>query len=357
MNTAGDRIERTSESTSVTARSGANRSAPGEPALVEATMHVVMPGSPVIGRVVQSSNCMKGKSASFVRHVAIDVSGTPLAGTFQAGQSFGVIPSGVDSHGKPHKVRLYSLASPRWGEDGAGNVIATTPKRLISEREPISPTDDPSDHSLFLGVCSNWLCDRRVGDAVQVSGPNGKRFCLPQDPDAHDYLLLATGTGIAPFRGFIQELLVGPPAGSPAQLGWRRCASRIELVMGTAYSTDLLYDDLFRSASATHPNFRYSTAISRELRPDGGKGEYVHQHIDRLIDRFRDLLASERTLIYICGLSGMQVGIFQLLARHGLGSAYLAVHEEIAALPPQQWTAEQIKRRVRPTHRCMLEVY
>ena len=53
----------------------------------------------------------------------------------------------------------------------------------------------------------------------------------------------------------------------------------------------------------------------------------------------------------------MQVGIFKALAIAGLGGQYLTVHEEIAAIAPSEWTTEQIKRRVRPTHRCMLEVY
>ena len=172
---------------------------PTEPILPEAKMHVVMPTAPVAGKIHATRLCMKGKSASIIRHVEIDVSGTPLEGSFRAGQSFGVVASGTDAHGKSHKVRLYSLASPSWGEDGHGRVIATTPKRVISEREPQKVGDDANDHSLFLGLCSNWLCDRRAGDAVDVSGPNGKRFLLPTDPSQHDYLFLATGTGIAPF--------------------------------------------------------------------------------------------------------------------------------------------------------------
>ena len=329
-----------------------------DPVLVDAKMHVVMPGAPVAGRITDSRICMKGKSASFVRHVSIDISGTPLEGSFRAGQSFGVIPEGTDKLGKQHKVRLYSLASPTWGEDGHGRVIATTPKRLIAEHEPAKPNDDANEHHLFLGVCSNWLCDRRLGDEVKVSGPNGKRFVLPSNPDAHDYLFLATGTGIAPFRGFAMELLQGPPEGSPARATWRRCTSNIHLVMGTAYTTDLLYDDLFRDLQSKHANFHYHTAISRETRADGGKGEYVHQHIERrLTDEFESLLRSPRTLIYVCGLAGMQVGIFQLLAKRGLGDGYLTVHEELANTSPKDWTTEQIKRRVRQTHRCMLEVY
>lgn len=327
------------------------------PRLREAAMHLVLPTAPVTGRIVESRLCQRGKSASFVRHVAIDVAGTPLEGSFRSGQSFGVIPEGVDATGRPHKVRLYSLASPSWGEDGFGRVIATTPKRLIAEREPQRKEDDPLDHRLHLGVCSNYLCDRRVGDEIRVSGPNGKRFVLPEDPDAHDYLFLATGTGIAPFRGFIKELLEGPPAESPWAAGWSRCRSRIELVMGSPYTSDLLYDELFRTAAKEHANFAYHTTISRESRPDGGRGEYVHQHLERQIDRFRELLASPRTLIYVCGLAGMQIGLFRALARHGLGDAYLSLHDELRGVPPQEWTDEQIKRRVRPTHRCMLEVY
>ncbi len=329
------------------------------PLLPEVRMHVVMPNAPVEGKIASTVSCMRGKSASFVRHVEIDVSGTPLEGLFRAGQSFGVIPDGVDAHGKPHKVRLYSIASPSWGEDGLGRIIATTPKRLLAEREPQTAKDDELDHSLFVGVCSNWLCDRRAGDPIKVSGPNGKRFVLPADPDAHDYLFLATGTGVAPFRGFLMELLEGPPATSPAAKNWRQCTSRIELVMGVAYTNDLLYDGWIRDLAKKHANFTYHTAVSREARSDGGKGEYVHQFLERKIHEsgsMLPLLRNDRTLIYICGLAGMQIGVFHMLSRHGV-TGFTKVADELASVHCAEWTTEQIKRRVRPTHRCMLEVY
>lgn len=328
-----------------------------EPVLPPAKMHLVMPGAPVTGRVTGNSLCMRGKSSSFVRHVEIDISGTPLEGNFRAGQSFGIIPPGSDGHGRGHKVRLYSIASPTWGEDGHGRIMSTTPKRLIAERSPQGPADDPGDHRLFLGVCSNYLCDLRPGEPVHLSGPAGKRFLLPVDHDAHDYLFLATGTGIAPFRGFMKELLEGPPKGSPAAAGWTRCTRRIHLVMGSPYRTDLLYDELFTGLAKAHSNFEYHAVISRERRDDGGRGEYVHQYVERRLEHFRGLLASPTTLIYICGLAGMQVGLFQLLGRHDLDRGYLTRDAQIADVSPHDWTEEQIKRRVRPTHRCMLEVY
>ncbi|MFO0873425.1 MAG: hypothetical protein U0575_05580 [Phycisphaerales bacterium] len=343
-----------------------------EPTLPEAKMHLVMPGDPVTGRVVSNTLCLKGKSASFVRHVAIDVSGTPLAGSFRAGQSFGVIPPGLDQNGKPNRVRLYSISCPTWGEDGQGNVISTTPKRLLDERRPQKPGDDPDDHRLFVGTASNYLCDLRPGDEIRLSGPNGKRFLLPTDTEAHDYLFLATGTGIAPFRGMAMELFdeTGKRPNGPTR-------SRVELVMGTPYTTDLLYDELFTELAAKHSNFGYHPTISRERRPDGSRGRYVHQFLhdelqDRIADRisdrlqgrlatktggFRDLLASPRTLIYICGLAGMQVGLFQTLAMNGLAAGYLTVADQLATVDPASWTEEQIKRRVRSNSRCMLEVY
>ncbi|HWB20804.1 MAG TPA: hypothetical protein VG711_10915 [Phycisphaerales bacterium] len=314
----------------------------------EARMHLVTPAAPVVGRVVSSTPCLKGKSAAFVRHVAIDVSGTPLAGNFHVGQSFGVVPPGVDEFGKPHKVRLYSISSPSFGDDGAGNVIATTVKRTIDEFKPQKMNDDPERHDLFLGVCSNYLCDLRPGDPVNVTGPNGKRFILPSNPDDFDYLFIATGTGIAPFRGMAMQLLEGPTG---------PCKSQIHLLMGAPYSTDLIYDDLFTKLARHHPNFHYHTAISRETRPDGRRGVYVHQLLDESIEKFSQLLTSSRTLIYVCGLAGMQIGLFQLLARHGLGEQYLTVKPDIAGISPEQWDEKQIKRYVHATRRCMLEVY
>ncbi len=311
-------------------------------------MHLVPPSKPVVGRVSETRNCMKGKSASFVRHVSIDVSGTPLEGAFRSGQSFGVIPPGVDRNDKPHKVRLYSIASPSRGEDGEGKILATTCKRLIDEYWPQTPKDDETRHDLFTGVCSNYLCDLKVGDEVLVTGPVGKRFILPTEPAKHDYLFLATGTGIAPFRGMISDLLEGPdgPVGSD-----------IHLVMGVPYTTDLLYDEHLEELSKRHSNFHYHTVVSREIQPDGTRGGYVHHYLDRQVHLHETLLAGDRTLMYLCGLAGMQLGVFQFLARAGLGSPYLKVKDELRDVAPDDWDAKSIKRYVRPTHRCMLEVY
>lgn len=318
------------------------------PILPEAKMNLVTPKAPVTGRVISNDLCLRGKSSSFVRHTVIDIAGTPLEGNFLAGQAFGVIAPGVDEKGKPHKVRLYSIACPTWGEDGEAKVLSTTPKRLIEERKPQRADDDAEDHSLFVGVCSNYLCDLRPGDEVQITGPNGKRFLLPVDLDAHDYIFVATGTGIAPFLGFVKELLENPKG---------KCESRIHLIMGSPYTNDLLYDDQFRDLAEKHENFQYHTAISRERRADGSRGIYVDRAFVEQASLFEPLLNDSRTLVYMCGLAGMQFGFYQGFQEMGVASSYMTIKDELADVPVAEWKPDQMKKFIRPTERCMLEVY
>lgn len=310
-------------------------------------VQIVPADAPVRVPVVSNDLCTFGraKSASFVRHFSVDVSGTPLAGAFQPGQSFGVVPPGVDERGRPLAVRLYSVSTPSWGDDGGGAVIATSVKRLIDERKPQRKGDDPADHSLFLGAASNYMCDRRVGDEVLVAGPFGKRFLLPEDAGAHDYVFMATGTGIAPFRSMALELLRRPDG--PVR-------SEIHLISGFPYTSDLIYHQLFRELAAEHANFHYHTVISRE-GPDG-RGQYLHAWMDREIAKLHDVLARDRTILYMCGLAGMERGVYQTLAKHRLHGPYLALSERLLGLPPSEW-GDIGRRELRPTPRMLVEVY
>lgn len=312
------------------------------PTLPAVEMHLHRPTEPGVGVVVRNELCTASrKAAGFVRHIEIDVSNTDLAGRFRAGQSFGVIPPGVTDKGQPHKVRLYSIASPTRGEDGNGNVLATTVKRTIDEHW--------DSNELFLGVASNYLCDLNVGDSVSVTGPNGKRFLLPEPADDHRYLFFATGTGIAPFRGMVHELFTGSTT----------TQADASLVMGAPYATDLLYHAELTDLAATHAGFNYLTAISREHQDDVNRKLYVQDRLETHRDQLQELLEDDRTLLYVCGIAGMELGIFQQLARI-LGpeklEAYLEVDPEVAGTP-EDWDRRMIPRKIRPTKRVFLEVY
>lgn len=309
------------------------------PTLSPVHMHLHSPGEPGVGIVVSNERCTDHKSASFTRHIVIDISDTRLSGNFTSGQSFGVIPPGVDERGLAHKVRLYSIASPTLGEDGRGRLVSTTVKRTIAEHW--------ETHRLFLGVCSNYLCDLQPGDKVRVTGPSGKRFVLPVAPEEHDYLLLATGTGIAPFRGMIADIRRASPA------------SKIVLILGAAYRTDLPYHDQFMSLASKDSGFHYFSALSREAQIDGGRPMYVDGRLAAESERLVPMLMSERTLVYICGIAGMELGVFQQLARMlppEMLARYIGVDEGLRS-DIGGWQRRMIPREIRPTRRVFMEVY
>jgi ferredoxin--NADP+ reductase len=68
---------------------------------------------------------------------------------YREGQSIGVIPDGVDKNGKPHKLRLYSIASSAIGDFGDSKTVSLCVKRLVY-------TNDQGQ--IVKGVCSNFLC-------------------------------------------------------------------------------------------------------------------------------------------------------------------------------------------------------
>ncbi len=310
------------------------------PDLAEVKMHIAGPKAPVVGIVTRNERCTAGsRAAGFVRHIEVDVSNTPLAGSFVPGQSFGVHAPGEDHRGRPHALRLYSIASPSAGEDGNGGVIATTVKRLIDE--------NAAGPGLHLGVTSNYLCDLQPGDELKLSGPNGKRFVLPARPDKHDYVFFATGTGIAPFRGMVLDLLKNTSQ------------SKIALVMGAPYETDLLYDDVFCALAETHDRFTYLPTVSRHAHRDASPGCYVQDRLERDRGALGELMCSDRGLVYVCGLLGMDLGIVQGMAKtlppEWVGR-YLTIDPTVAG-DVDEWTRKMVHRQVKPSRRMFLEVY
>lgn len=313
--------------------------------LRNAEMHIHKPTDPCYGVVTKSEICTAAnKAAGFVRHIEFDVSGTGLVGKAIPGQSIGVIAPGVDAHGRPHKLRLYSLASPTGGEDGQGKVLSTTVKRSVDEHW--------ESHKLFTGVCSNYLCDLAVGDKVALAGPSGKKFVLPENIGSHDYVFFATGTGIAPFRGMALDILRSGTG------------SKVALIMGSPYATDLIYHQQMLELAARNPNFTYMPTVSRELN-DGpkGKGQYGKMYVqDRLAtdqDVLVPLLKSPRTLIYICGIAGMELGILQKLPSLLHGSdleQYIKASAETLG-NVGGWTRQMLHREIHLSKRFFLEVY
>ncbi len=123
------------------------------------------------------------------------------------------------------------------------------------------------------GFFSNLLCDLNEGDTVKFHGAHGL-FTLRQP--VVDGVFIATGTGIAPMRGFAQWLF---PENGPD----RSEGKDFYLVYGTRYETDIYYQDYFDNLAAEHPNFHYVATLSRGQADWKGERGYVQEHVARLV--------------------------------------------------------------------------
>ncbi|MEO1309970.1 MAG: cytochrome P450 [Pseudomonadota bacterium] len=145
-----------------------------------------------------------------------------------------------------------------------------------------------SGNGVYHGVCSNYLADARPGDIVQaVVKPPSAPFRLPTDP-ARPIIMVGPGTGLAPFRGFIQERRALKEKGAtlgPAMLffGCRRP------------SEDFLYADELRAAQ-DNGLIELHTAFSRE----GSERIYVQDVIRREGAAVWRLIEND-AVVYVCG--------------------------------------------------------
>ena len=124
-------------------------------------------------------------------HIVLDFGAMPMP--LLEGQSIAIVAPGIDANGRPHHARQYSIASPRNGERPGYNNASLTVKRVLEDHQ-----GRPA-----RGVTSNYLCDLKVGDKVQVIGPFGASFLMPNHPKSH-IVMICTGTGSAPMRAMTE---------------------------------------------------------------------------------------------------------------------------------------------------------
>lgn len=238
--------------------------------------------TPAIATVAGNFRITAIDAQSDVRHIVLDFG--DQAFPVVEGQNIGVIPPGTDAKGRPHTMRLYSISSPRDGERPNHNNIALTVKRVAGEGA--------------RGVCSNFLCDLAKGDKATVTGPFGDSFLMPNHPEAN-IAMICTGTGSAPFRAFTERRRRHDADAS----------GKMILFFGARTPGELPY---FGPLMKLPPSLiDVNLAFSRVA---GRPKEYVQDKMRARAATLGELLASENTFIYICGLKGMEKGCEETLA-------------------------------------------
>ena len=242
------------------------------------------PKNPITATVVGNVRVTEVGTDYDTHHVMLDFGVMPFP--VLEGQSIGILPPGLDAQGKPNFARQYSIASPRNGERPGYNNLSLTVKRVLENHQgqPVR------------GVASNYVCDLKVGDSVQVIGPFGASFLMPNHPRSN-IVMICTGTGSAPMRAMTE---------------WRRRlrasgkfeGGRLMLFFGARTQQELPYFGPLQSLPKDFidNNFAFS-------RTPGAPKRYVQ---DLLRERAADLvplLKDANTGIYVCGLKSMEEGV------------------------------------------------
>jgi len=256
--------------------------------------------APFTGKVVSTKRIVGPQATGETCHIIIDHGGDF---PYWEGQSWGVIPPGTrEKDGKPHSVRLYSIASSRYGDDLSGQTGSLCVRRATYWC-PDLQAEDPAKK----GICSNFLCDTQPGDPVTMTGPAGKVMLLPEEDPTTDYIMVATGTGIAPYRGFVRRLFLEQTPAAAAYKG------QAWLFLGVANSDALLYDDEWQAVKSKYPQqFRLDYALSREQSNKSGGKMYIQDKVEEYADEVFTKLENG-AVIYFCGLKGMMPGIQNML--------------------------------------------
>jgi benzoyl-CoA 2,3-dioxygenase component A len=221
-------------------------------------------------------------------HIVLDFGSMPFP--VLEGQSIGILPTGLDSRGRPHHARMYSIASPRNGERPGYNNLSLTVKRVLQDHE-----GNP-----VRGVASNYLCDLEVGDQVEVIGPFGTSFLMPNHPNSH-LVMICTGTGSAPMRAMTEWRRRSRSSG-------KSDSGKLMLFFGARTQQELPYFGPLQNLPKDFidSNFAFS-------RTPGQPKTYVQDVMRHRAADLARLLADHGTHFYVCGLKRMEEGVMLAL--------------------------------------------
>ena len=270
------------------------------------TVNLYRRDKPAVATVQGNFRITGANTESDIRHIVLSFG--PTMFPVLEGQSIGIVPPGTQPNGKPHDIRLYSIASARDGEKRNANNVGLTIKRVSG------------------GVGSNFMCDLKVGDKVEVTGPFGATFLMPNDANAN-IVMICTGTGSAPFRAFTER----------RRRAMQNAAGKLVMFFGARTPEELPY---FGPLQKVPTNLLEKHLVFSRI-PNVDK-EYVQDRMRTEAAGVAKLLASPDTYIFICGLKDMESGVEEALA-------------DIARKHGQDWSA--IKPQMRQSGRYHVETY
>ncbi|UCV23642.1 4Fe-4S binding protein [Ferribacterium limneticum] len=274
------------------ARSPRERSSSAPASSPSPCLNLFPPQQPAMATVCSNCRITSTDSSTDIHKVVLDFGTTSFPWT--EGQTLGILPPGTDTSGKPHPLRLYSISSPRDGETPNRPDVALTVKRIVEDRhgKPV------------IGTSSNFLCDLQIGMPVQVTGPYGGSFLMPDDPAAR-LLMIATGTGISPIRAMILRR---------QRAGTLNAKNSVLIYGGRTPEEMPYYDELATLASdqlTLYPAHSRSPVFPKR---------YVQNVLIEQRLAVVEMLRDPNCYLYLCGLRNMEQDVMQFLHRIGMAA-------------------------------------
>ncbi|MCU7915159.1 MAG: oxidoreductase [Candidatus Thiodiazotropha sp. (ex Gloverina cf. vestifex)] len=249
--------------------------------------------------IVKSSTRITPDASDEVRQLVLQIEDPAFR--YAAGQSIGVLVPGPHEFGNEFHHRRYSIASPVQ----AGNSEAAELEILVKRCFYL----DEISGERYPGVASNYLCNAKPGDKIRITGPYRSPFKVPSD-DQCNLLMIGTGTGVAPFRAFTQQIY-------DQHDGWK---GDVRLFYGDQGGMNLLYlndkqDDLghyYDDASFK----AFSALIDRPLADaTDGLEESLAAHTEECLRLLRD----PKTYVFLAGQE-KAAAVFAKVMAEAIGS-------------------------------------
>ena len=244
--------------------------------------------------VVTSTRITPEHSETELRH--IDLALDDVDFSYQVGQSVGVLVPGPHEFGQKQYLRLYSIAGGSRRDDYTP-VISLLVKRCSYI--------DSFNGQRYDGTASNYLCDLKAGDAVTLVGPYNLAFTLPRERDAN-LLMIGLGTGIAPFRAFIQHIYKELGGWKGKVRLYHGAMKGIELAYMNDQNDDLKYyydEETFKAFEALSPRPHFDVPVDLEGA------------IAQNADEVWTLLQHPRTYVYVAGLKQISKQLDEALVK------------------------------------------
>ncbi len=230
--------------------------------------------------VIKKSDRLTSELTDEIREILLEVKQPEF--DCQVDQSFGVLVETDSEFGNKYHHRLYSVA------DLPEKKNKKTRIKLLVKR--CTYIDDFSGE-IYPGVGSNYLCDRKIGDEITITGPFELPFRVPEDKTAN-LILIGMGTGIAPFRAFIKHIYENVK-------DWQ---GQIRLFYGAKSGLELLYlneKDGDLTSYYDEKTFKAFHALSP--RPEWSDPIALDMAIEERAKEIIEMLSKANTYVYAAG--------------------------------------------------------